>query len=72
MPDLPPPPPQLAMLKTMPTRSQSCENDVKAVQDFVRRRIADRKGAKRREVAAWVGVAALAVVVGMLLARRGK
>mmetsp|Transcript_8667 Transcript_8667/g.17881 ORF Transcript_8667/g.17881 Transcript_8667/m.17881 type:complete len:508 (+) Transcript_8667:1-1524(+) len=70
LPPPPPPPPQLAMLKTMPTRSQACENDAKAVQDFVRRRIAERKGAKRREKAAWVGAAALVVIVGIILARR--
>ncbi|GMI15613.1 hypothetical protein TrLO_g15171 [Triparma laevis f. longispina] len=65
VPDLPTPPPQLAKLFSMKTRSQTCACDAKAVQDFVKMRIAERvNGGKKKDLGSKLG--ALAVAVGVL------
>lgn len=43
VPNLPNPPKQLSKLMTMPTRSQTCKNDVGAVQEFVEDKIKERQ-----------------------------
>lgn len=50
VPELPTPPVQLSRLKTMKTRSQTCKNDIEAVQNFMKKRIHERKskGDKRK------------------------
>lgn len=52
VPELPTPPVQLSRLKTMKTRSQTCKNDIEAVQNFMKKRIHERKskGDKRKNM----------------------
>jgi len=75
VPNLPTPPPQLSRLKNMKTRSQTCANDIKAVQAFVKKRISDRtsKGEKRRTKVIIAGAGIVAVLaVGWILWGSGK
>ncbi|GMH48745.1 hypothetical protein TrVE_jg7957 [Triparma verrucosa] len=69
---LPTPPPQLAKLKSMKTRSQTCPCDAKAVQDFVKMRIAERvNGGKKKKLGVLLAVAVgVVAVLAVVLTRK--
>lgn len=76
---LPPPPPQLSKLASLPTRRSECPNDLKTVQAFMAKRIEERiagervmlssKGLQNAAVAV-AAVGAIAMVVQIILKRK--
>jgi threonine synthase len=66
VPNLPTPPPELAKLKHMKTRSQTCANDIGAVQAFMKQCIHERtsNGKKKNMMIVGAGVVAVIAVVG--------
>jgi threonine synthase len=66
---LPEAPPELARLWKMKTRSQVCDNDLAAVEDFMRKRIRERleRGKAVVQYGKWVlGGAFVAAVLGVV------
>jgi threonine synthase len=65
---LPPPPPELQKLWKLKTRAQVCDNDITAVENFVRSRINERlaKNKQVMKLGSWViGGAAVVAVLGV-------